>query len=172
MPILSGGGGTGLPVGGAATQVVGWGGSSGTGTWVVPPGTELGYDQITANVSVVSTTEATGTTIITCGAHTFDGTPVIAHFFASAVSSPTNPSTFTVVSLFEGATQIGRLCTVLTGATPATQAPGVGFLRFTPTAASHTYTVTAFASAGTGGVTAGAGGTGTAVPAFIRFTKA
>jgi hypothetical protein len=44
-------------------------------------------------------------------------------------------------------------------------------LRFTPTAASHTYTVTVFGSSAAGAVGAGAGGTAAYVPAFIQFTK-
>lgn len=137
---------------------------SGTGS-----GLEFGYDQITANVSVVSTTEATGTTIITCGAHTFDGSAVLATFFAPCLVPPTSINM--VICLFEGATEIGRLCTVQSSTAP-TGPPGIGMIRFTPTAASHTYTVTGFLTgAGSGTVVCGAGGTAVNSPAFIRFTK-
>ena len=43
--------------------------------------------------------------------------------------------------------------------------------RLTPSNASHTYSVRAFVSSGTGLIGAGAGGSGTAFPAFIRVWK-
>jgi len=156
----------------AASNVVITGGGGGGG------GGELGYTQITSSVLVTSTTEASGTTIITCGAVTFDGAPVMVEFSAPAIELPTatNATNDVVVSLFEGATQIGRLCVCLLDDLASGQnyrVPACGRLRFTPTAASHTYKVTAFASSTTGSpsVDAGAGGTGVVVPAFCRFTK-
>jgi hypothetical protein len=143
----------------------------GDGSWQVPPGTEVGYDQITAPVTVSSATEATGTTIITCGAHTFDGSPVLAEFFAPQVTIAAAVD-FVIVSLFEGATQIGRLSDQRNNTAGVTQQiDAVGKLRFTPTAGSHTYTVTAFRNASNGTVSAGPSGTAQLVPAYIRFTK-
>jgi len=136
-------------------------------------GSEVGYDQITAPVSVVSNTEATGTTVISCAAHTFDGSPVFAVFFAPFVSSDATAGHQLIVSLFEGATQIGRLLNYVAPTSTANNTQAItGMLRFTPSAASHTYTVTAFmVTAGSGTVGAGTSGTGNNVPAFIRFTK-
>lgn len=143
--------------------------------WQLPPGYEFGYDQITAGVNVASTTEATGTTIISCAAHTFDGSPVMCEFYSPLVVLPAaNPGLITV-SLFEAATQIGELAweRVGTGAGVVTYASISASLRFTPTAASHTYTITAFVNSTTGtpSIGAGAGGTATNVPCFCRFTK-
>lgn len=139
------------------------------------PGFEIGYDQITGVVNIASTTEATGTTIITCAAHTFDGNPVLAQFFAPFVQSTSQTGSQSVtVCLFESSTEIGRLCTWSVAATtPQIAVAMTGLLRFTPSAASHTYTVTAFATntLGTPQVGAGASGTGAYNPAFIRFTK-
>lgn len=135
-------------------------------------GTEIGYDQITVGITVVSTTEAAGTTVISCAPHTFDGSPVLAHFFTPLLTPPTTVGNQVWVCLFEGATEIGRICSAIAAASNTHGGPGIGDLRFTPTAASHTYTVTAFMSAGAGAlVIAGASGTGNFVPAFIRFTK-
>jgi len=152
VPIISGGGG-----GGGATS----------------PGFEVGYDQITASVNVVSTTEATGTTIISAAAHTFDGAAVLCHFFSPRIVTPTVAGQAVVVSLFEGATQIGRIAELNTSAAASEFASISGYLRFTPTAASHTYTVTAFANSTTGtpSVQAGLGGTGAEAACFVRFTK-
>lgn len=145
------------------------------GVWAYPPGFELNYTAITAPVNVASTTEATGTTIISPGAITFDGTAVLVHFFTPLITTPTAAvGNVVTVSLFESTTQIGRLCTVTTSATADQNPTGAsGFLRFTPTAAAHTYTITAFASSTTGtpAIGAGAGSTGAYVAAFVRFTK-
>lgn len=147
------------------------GGSGGAGS----PGFEIGYDQITAPVNIASTTEATGTAIITCAAHIFDGAPVICQFSAPSIENDLAATgDLTVASLFEGATQIARLVEVSTTFTGSRgDYPCAGFIRFTPTVGSHTYTITAFATSTTGTprVLAGPGGTGALAPAFCRFTK-
>jgi hypothetical protein len=150
--------------------------SAAAGTWAFPPGFEIGYAQITAPVAVVSTTEATGTTIVAPGALVFDGAPVLVTFFSPAVRVDTaGAGDFVIISLFEGASQITRLVlleTIVIG--QATNYSTTGSFRFTPTAASHTYTVTASVSStasGTPQVGAGAGGTGGYPPAYVRFQK-
>ena len=146
-------------------------GQSGGGS--TSPGYEIGYDQITSSVNIASTTESAGTTIITCAAHTFDGALVMVEFFSPFVTD-SSVSSLTIVSLFESSTQISRLAN--TSASNAAQQSSValtGRYRFTPSAGSHTYTVTAFANSTTGtpAVGAGAGGTGAYPPCFVRFTK-
>lgn len=136
-------------------------------TWIndLQSGSHIGYDEVTADVSVGSSTEATGTTVITCTAYIFDGTPVMAEFFCPYWE--TAGAQAVVVSLFEGATQIGRLA--------VQSVPGFvsGKMRFTPSAAGHTYKVTAHRTAAGGNtLKAGAGGTGAYAPMFIRFTRA
>lgn len=136
-----------------------------------PPGFEIGYDQITSPATVSSTSESSGTTVISASAHTFDGSPVIATFYAPGVATAASLGAIVVVSLFESTTQIGRLGIVQTSAAGAFETPLVGMIRFTPTAGSHSYTVTAFEGSGGGTITAGAGGTTAYAPAFLRFTK-
>lgn len=141
-----------------------------TPAWAYPPGHEFGYDQITGNVSVTATTESAGTTVITCAAHTFDGAAVMAEFFAPWVSTGHGASV--IVSLFEGSTEIGKICEFDDPSTTFSNgSPMTGRLKFTPSAASHTYKVTAINNGATGTINAGAGGTATFVPAFVRFTK-
>lgn len=148
------------------------GGSSGAGP--SSPGYEIGYDQITSPVNVVGTTESAGTTIITCAAHNFDGSPVLVTFFTPFIEQSSNAGGQVTVCLFESSTQITRL---ITDGTPATAVQNVvsmvGLYRFTPTNGSHTYTVTAFSpsTTGTPQIGAGAGGTAAYPPCFIRFTK-
>jgi len=145
--------------------------SGGSGT-----GSEIGYDQITTAVDVASTTQATGTTIISCAAHTFDGSPVICEFFSERVITGSDSQRFVVVSLFEGATQITQLAYIRNQAAANGSSAHVctyAKYRFTPTAGSHTYTITAYADnlTGTPSIQAGAGGSATQAPAFVRFTK-
>lgn len=152
------------------------GSSGGQAAAVHPPGFEIGYDQITASVVIASTAEATGTVIIPGTAHTFDGATVMAEFWTPIVVGDQGAvGDRVVVSLFEGATQIGRFFVLRVEAiTAAPTFPGPsGRLRFAPTAGPHTYSVTAFADSltGTPAVSAGAGGTSVSLPAFLRFTK-
>jgi hypothetical protein len=176
VPFITGGssgGGGGTPSDPGTNKV--WGSNgAGSALGVLPPGFEIGYDQITADVAVASTTEATGTTIITCAAHTFDGAAVVAEFFTSAVQTGTTAGNFVQACLFEGATEIARLFAVVTPVSVALVVGQTAKVRFTPTVGAHTYTVTAFIGAGTSGspkIEAGAGGTAVQPPAFIRFTK-
>jgi hypothetical protein len=153
------------------------GGGSGSGTGA---GTEIAYSQITAPVNVVSLAEATGTTIISPGAITFDGAAVMCEFHGRVVLGQSTVSTdFLFVSLFEGATQIQRIGAFISNVAAATLFATFESVtldcsfRFTPTAGSHTYTVTAFVNSTTGtpSVRADTGGAGGDGPAFVRFTK-
>ena len=174
MPIISGGGSGGLPgvtvSGAAAASKALIATSSAAAGWAYPPGFEIGYDQITASVTVSSTTESAGTSIIAAAAHTFDGGAVLAQFFAPFVSTANAAGATVTVLLFESTTEIGRLGQVQTTSANM-NTPFSGFLRFTPSAAAHTYTVTAIQSGGNGTIGAQGGGTSLFVPAFIRFTK-
>jgi hypothetical protein len=150
--------------------------SAAAGSWVFPPAHEFGYDQITANANVTGTTEAGANTIITCAAHVFDGAAVICEFCCSQIQFDTNAGTDVLgISLWEGASELGILGFYRpnTAATQEYQACTLQ-VRFTPTAASHTYLLKAWATSvtGTPAITAGAGGVGQNFPAFIRFTKA
>ena len=178
MPIVSGGGGGGglggvtLSGSAAASKTIVASGAS-AAAWQLPPGYEVGYDQITASVNVVSTTEATGTTIIAAAAHTFDGAPVICEFFTEALTVGGLLAEIVIVSLFESSTQITRLAAVDNNSANTLIVPVYARYRFTPSAASHTYTVTAHTTSvtGTPSVGAGSGGTGAPPPCFVRFTK-
>ncbi len=142
---------------------------------VVPPGFEIGYDQITASVTVTGTSEASGTAVITGSSYTFDGAPVIAQFFSPAIDIGLND--LCLFTLFEGSTDLCRICDLRSGASGS---PGAnptmvanGFARFTPSAGSHAYKVTAVRSSNNATVHAdtATGGAGKYGPAFLRFTK-
>ena len=145
---------------------------------VVPlnvPGREWSYTQITSPVNITDTSEGTATALISPAAFTPDGSPVMVEFFAPYIKAPNAAVGDNVnVTLWEGATEISRLAYVQTpvGATLAVAV--VGRLRFTPTAASHTYKVCAFVNTTTGTpqIGAGSGGVGGHAPAYVRFTRA
>ena len=159
----------------ASSQVMGWNSSNKQWAPMYPPGYEIGYDQITATVNVTSTTEATPTTVISCAAHVFDGSPVLVSFFTPGLTTPNNAAgDFIRISLFESTTEIGVIAFRETPSSTHVEVGSIsGFFRFTPTAGSHTYTIggSVNSTVGTPAVGAGAGGTGAFVPAFVRFTK-
>ena len=156
---------------GLAGQVIG----GVTPAYAYPPGFEIAYDQITSGVNVVSTTEGTPTSIIAGTAHTYENVPYLATFFSPSVTDSSAATGTVTVLLMADGSSIGRIA-VQDSVTVSTQMIQAltGCLRFTPTAASHTYGISAFVSSTTGtpAIGAGAGGSGVLAPAFIRITKA
>lgn len=144
-----------------------------TSTFPIDSGKEIGYDQITANVSVTGTTPATATTIIAAAGHTFDGQPVLLEFYSPAVITPSVASGAVHFGIYESGTLIAELCDAITPAAANMRVALQGRFRFSPTAGVHTYVIAAWASSTTGTPQVGAGtGTGGAfTPAYLRFTK-
>lgn len=132
-------------------------------------GKEIGYDQITSAVNQTATSAATANTLITCAAHTFDGSPVMVAFNSPFLDTNGVATLWMAIILSEGATVLGYLCRIY-GTSTRIWAPGTGGFRFTPTAGSHSYTVGVFGSVSGGTVTAGPGGTND-MPSYVRFTK-
>lgn len=142
----------------------------------LPPGWEFDYAELTsATTSITATSAATATTVLSGNSVSYDGsTVVLIEFFAYAVAIDSDASV--QFNLFDGSTDLGRLASyqaVASGATTGTIVTAVAVARrLTPSNASHTYIIKAWRSAGTCSVFAGAGGTDTPLPAFIRITKA
>jgi len=134
--------------------------------------TEIGYDQITTSVNVTATSEAAGTPVISCAPHVFDGTPVIFEFFSTSVQPAAAVQAWGALMLFEGLTEIGQIAFIRNPAAALSNTPVYARVRFTPTAGTHTYTVTGIQSGGAMSVAAGPGGTATGAPAYVRFSKA
>lgn len=135
------------------------------------PGYEIGYDAITAPVTVSATVEASSDTVISCAAHTFDGAAVMVEFFATRVETGTSAG-FVLVSLWEGGTELGIIgITQLDPASGTSSTPFIGKYRFTPSAASHTYTVKAYRITSNATISADVAGTAKVVSAYVRFTK-
>lgn len=135
--------------------------------------TEVAYGQITAFTPITDTLEATGTALITAGPAVYSGASVIAEFYCAYLQGATVLAATTFVTLFEGATELGRLALTACYVNGIhTSSPASGSLRFTPSAATHTYTVCGFTSStsGTPAIVAGAGGTADYAPAFLRIS--
>lgn len=145
-----------------------------TPAWASLPaaaGAELDYKQITADVSVTGTADGTATTLITSNSVSYDGTAILIHVFTPRLQAPNAANGLTYVSVYEDSTLLGYVAIKRAGSASANNWAGQnGYLRRTPSAASHTYTVKGVVSSGTGVFGAGAGGTDYA-PAFIRITK-
>lgn len=177
-PVVSGGGGggaiSGVTVSGtAASGQVPVASSSSAGAWGYPPGFLINYTQITTPANVTDTSESTATALISPGAITFDGTAVWAEF-GGILLAPTVASNAITITLFEGATQITRLAFWDNPAAATAGSSVTARYKFTPTAASHTYTVCGFvgSTTGTPRILCGTGGTGGYPPAYIAFYKA
>lgn len=134
---------------------------------------ELSYVEKTSNTSVTATTEATANTVVTAAAVTFDGaTAVVVEFYAPIAFPAAVANAAINFWLYDGANSIGRLGNLSTVAAANHFAPVYLSRRLTPSGASHTYSIRASVSSGTGGVQAGAGGITADMPAFIRITRA
>lgn len=149
---------TGLPLAGLATP---------------PPSTELDYVEFTSNVSPTATTEATADTIVTGSSVAYDGsTVVLIEFFAHNARADTGAAGRTMTFwLYQDGSSIGSIGLVSTPAASASNSIVHAVRRLTPSNASHTYSIRASVSAGTGLVAAGVGGSGAATPGFIRISR-
>jgi hypothetical protein len=126
-------------------------------------------------VTISATVEASSTTIVTAGAVTANGTDVYeVQFYCCELSLPGNASgNSCVISLFDGANQIGRIgmfSRTDTG-TDTRNHPVFIVHRLIPSNGSHTYSVRAFRTNVNCVADNGVGGTGAAMPIYIRVLK-
>jgi hypothetical protein len=128
---------------------------------------EKAYVQYTAAVTVASVTSTSPTLVVSSGALTYEAVPHEIEFFAPWIQiEPTEAAIFT---LWDDTLDMGTLA--VHGETWTTDySPGYFTRKLFPTAGSHTFKVMVYASA-VGGYTvgAGAGGTNTALPGYIRI---
>jgi hypothetical protein len=137
---------------------------------------ELGYSQITSDVTISSFTAGSGTTVISALTVVCDGSPVLVELFAPYSYPNANSGDLLYVSLYRDGTELIRQWTqqLSTGGGSFNQRqPLKAQYRDTPSAGSHTYDVRAYVSvSGRNGVFGAGTGTGTtAAPAFLRVSK-
>ncbi len=135
---------------------------------------ELAYAEITADVVLSATTEATANTIVTAPTVTFDGaTAVLIEFFSPRITDGGATDGGWQLFVYDGATSIGSIAFFQHGAASYIHAPVHARRRLTPAAGSHTYSIRGIKlGVNNATVQGGAGGSGALVPAFIRITKA
>jgi hypothetical protein len=142
---------------------------------------ELAYAENTGGpFSVTATTEAGADTIVTAGAVTLDGaTNVVVEWGAASLIPAAVGGAWINMILFDNGSSLGILggaenqagATVSASVhTPVHQQRRLA----APAAGSHTYSIRAFVSSGTGTgqINAGAGGAGVDMPAYIRVVTA
>ena len=143
------------------------------GTWRKIAASDIAYVEATSPVSVTSTTEATPDDVVSAGSITFDGAAVWVEFFVPYFNLPASAGGVLTATLWNDATQIGRLfAQEAESATVRAQHGGTFKRKITPTAGAHTIKVAAFVSTGTGVIGAGTGVTTAYEPAFILITRA
>lgn len=131
-------------------------------------GFEIDYAQITSNVSVTSTTQASPNDVVSLGARIYDGaTIIVVEFFAFGCQSPTTAGNILVVDLWDDSTDLGRWVQMQTPASAVAGCPLFGRWRLTPSAGSHTYKARAWRN-GTVNATILAD----QAPSFIRVIRA
>ena len=130
---------------------------------------EVGYAEFTSPVTVTATTVGTAVQLVTMPAVTYEAAPILIEYYLPRVTPGVAQLN---LDLRDGTTVLGQL-----GSAPANGSPGpiYGVRRLTPTAASHTYNLTAWNNAAaTATISVGTGGTAgdqTAIlPGFIRVT--
>lgn len=132
----------------------------------VPPGHEFDYVAKTSNTAISATTAGTANSIVTANAVSYDGsTMIMLEFFCAFLDSGVDM----LIAFFDGATQVDVF-----GAPPNTarvQGGKLGSLRLTPSNASHTYSVRAWLTSGSGTIYGNTGTGGNIPPAYIRQTK-
>jgi hypothetical protein len=134
----------------------------------------ISHTQITANVVSGAVSEATATTVITAPAFTPDGTSSYSFEVFTPDLSNGNIQAGIFVALHDGTNFIGQVITLYNGGTTTPSSfhgSMLGRYRYIPTATSKTYTARVWAFGGTTTFSAGAGGAGVNVPAYLRITK-
>lgn len=133
---------------------------------------ELGYSQVTSPVSPTSTSFpgnllGPSVTIVS------DGSPSVIEFFSSAARPALGAGGAIYFVLYEdGSPKVRQWGACVAGGASDDAKPVHLQYRFTPTSGSHTYTVYAYVTGGTGYVGGGDGGAvSTQAPMFLRVSK-
>lgn len=142
-------------------------------SWQFPPGNEFDYAQITSSASITATSEATANTVITGAGVSYDGSTIVMLEFFTPYLNITAQSL--AIVLYDdtggGAASIGLMGQYYDANAGQTVVPVHLMKRFTPSAATHTFSIRAYVNSGTGEVKADTGVNGHWLPAFMRIYK-
>lgn len=135
----------------------------------IPTASRLSYVPFTSTVSPTATTEATANTVVTADPLTFDGATQIEIEFYSPTARPDSGAVGRTLDfwLYDGSSSIGKVASLITPAASQMRVPVNIKVLLIPSAGSHTFSIRASVSAGTGLIDAGVGGAATTRPGFI-----
>jgi len=134
---------------------------------------ELAYVEWTATKTLNGNTEASPLDIVSAGAITYTAEPILIEFYCPWMDNDNNGNFG--LSLWDASSDLGRIGYGDSSSSSGSahgDGPACCERRLTPSAASHTYKVRGWSTAGASVVArAGAGGTGTLMPGFIRVSQ-
>ena len=143
------------------TGLTGAGGGGGGG------GTELDYVEFHATVSPTATSAATANTVVTGSAVAYDGSTAVWIEFFAPLAQPGDSGATMTFTLYDGSSAVGTIGALGRAGSGASYSVVNCRWRLTPSAATHTYSIRAWVSTGTGSIGSGDGTTGAA--GFIRI---
>jgi hypothetical protein len=146
----------------AQTLGVKWAAAAGGGGVTV-----VNYTTVTNDVTVTGTAVGTAATIVSSGAITYTAVLTKFEFFCPQVLATGVYAT--IFNLFDGSTEISRLCAV-GGSASSDYGPLLLARYLTPSAGSHTYLVKAWNASGSAVCTGGSGAAGNYPPIYLRIT--
>ncbi len=136
------------------------------------PGLELSYVEFTADVTVSATVEASATTIVTAASLDLDGQAILVEFYCPRLDVA-DTADDVVITLWDGSTDLGRLSWQIVTGADLSWPVHLGRKIQTPTVGAHTYSIRAWkVGAGSAVAKAGAGGTGSLLPGYLRVSRA
>lgn len=153
---------------------------SGAVAWDLPPGHEFDYAEKTTDTSITATT-APANTIVTANAVAYNGSTIIIIEARIDFSLPAVSAASMFIDLYDDtgggaalATTFGLLSNpgTLSASVAGMRIATTVTTRITPSSATHTYSLRARVTSGTGTAKAGNGSSGAVVPTFLRQIKA
>lgn len=130
---------------------------------------ELAYAEVTSDLNVTQTVEASAQTLVSAPAVSFDGgTIVVVAVYAARVVTGGSAGAAVVVNLWEDSTDLGRIGYIATPAALSTIVPLSASRRLTPSLGSHTYSARAWRVTANGTIAAAS----PYEPAYIRIVTA
>jgi hypothetical protein len=136
---------------------------------------EVAYATFTSSASITATTSATASLVVSSGAITYQAVPHLIVFEAPGAEPDTGAiGRQLLIGIYDngaanGVAQIAKIRTPVSGASWI-QAVSRSW-RVTPTAASHTYEIRAYTTAGTATIYAGANGNDVLANGYIRVYR-
>jgi hypothetical protein len=137
------------------------------------PGSEIAYVELTSDTAITGASFGAGQTVLTFPACVFSGSQRIYIEVCFGRVFPGANQGRIVFNLSDSGTDLGQFGLVEAGSTAG--APRIPFFNrrfFTPSAASHTYTIVCWTNGQNGSVGGGAGGAGAAMPSYGRICVA